>query len=98
MSTSSEQKTYCVPDMSGVIYRTGLASRDYDEAIQALQDAKRQTGNESNGCTVCCSSGHTSMNDASISTRRLLPNALRTSRCVSDAIRSVSMLNLVTTW
>ncbi len=50
-----------LPDQSSVIYRTGLEDRDYDEAIEALQDAKKQRkdGNLSKGCTVCWDSGHT---------------------------------------
>lgn len=48
-----------LPDQSSVIYRTGLTDHDYDEAIEALQDAKRQKGNESKGCSICFDSGHT---------------------------------------
>lgn len=48
-----------LPDQSSVIYRVGLEDCDYDEAIEALKDAKRQRGNEGQGCSVCCDSGHT---------------------------------------
>lgn len=45
--------------MSSVIYRTGFSNLDYDEAIAALRDAKKQPKHLSQGCTVCCDSGHT---------------------------------------
>lgn len=49
----------CIPVQSGVIYRTGLSDRDYDEAIEALQDAKKQPLYLSRCCTVCHDTGHT---------------------------------------
>jgi uncharacterized C2H2 Zn-finger protein len=48
----------CLPDQSSVIYRTGLSDRDYDEAIEALQDAKKQSDHRGDGCSVCFDSGH----------------------------------------
>jgi len=44
--------------LPGVLYRTGLTAADYDEAIQALKDAKTQSDHPSDGCTVCGDSGH----------------------------------------
>jgi len=52
-------KAFCLPDMSGVLYRTGLENRDYDEAIEAMRDAKKQRGKEGFGCTICHDTGHT---------------------------------------
>lgn len=57
--STEEQAAYCLPDMSGVLYRTGLTDRDYDEAITALRDAKKQKNHKSHGCSVCYDSGHT---------------------------------------
>ena len=44
--------------LPGVLYRTGLTAADYDEAIQALQDAKAQAEHPCGGCTVCGDCGH----------------------------------------
>lgn len=44
----------------GVLYRQGFQDSDYDEAIQALVDAKEQPKFMSMGCSVCTDSCHTS--------------------------------------
>lgn len=44
----------------GVIYRNGLEPDDYQEAIEALHEAKVNLGNESRGCSICTDSGHES--------------------------------------
>lgn len=42
-----------------VCYRTGeLTDADYDEAIEALQDAKRQAWVREKGCSICTDTGH----------------------------------------
>lgn len=44
--------------MASVVYRTGSITRkDYDEAIEALQQARDQV--DGYGCGVCGDSGHT---------------------------------------
>src|SRR5579862_4088845 len=47
------------PDQSSVVYRETFTELDYNDAIRALQAAKKQKGKEHHGCTVCWSSGHT---------------------------------------
>ncbi len=44
---------------ASVIYRDGpLTAEDYDEAIQALQDAKTQLEPDGGSCTICTDSDH----------------------------------------
>lgn len=49
---------FTLPDQSSVIYRTGFSDRDYDEAIEALKDAKAQQGQKHKGCSICWDSSH----------------------------------------
>lgn len=44
--------------MPSVVYRDTLTAEDYDEAIEALQDAKRQDECSHMCCSVCHDTGH----------------------------------------
>lgn len=50
------------PLSPSVVYRDGpMTARDYDEAIIALADARKQLAPDGRGCVVCGDTGHQAM-------------------------------------